>query len=167
MTQMNIVELIVTCLAADAVVQAWFHGSLFETTREKWTSGTGFFAELLDCPQCMSYWAGTAVALLLLSTQGHTWHSDMPGYASWLTVPLTLVVKSILYGFAAAVFVQWSQGERGLPYVHVMLEEDQRRLEGLLQGFREEGKRRSHEAQDAQRSVSTLPSEGKDPEVEK
>jgi hypothetical protein len=60
LTQLTILDLLVMILAADAVLVAWFKGSLFNGLRarvEAWSDSTSFvkafFGELLTCPICL------------------------------------------------------------------------------------------------------------------
>lgn len=63
---MTIIDLIVLILAADAVITAWFYGTLFENMRTKLENKSGLFGELLGCPLCLSYHICFWLSLLLI-----------------------------------------------------------------------------------------------------
>jgi len=78
------VDLVILILATSEVVEVWRHGSLFAGRRAVVQELTPFhwWARLLDCPFCLSFW----VALLL------TLLSAVPGHAGeWIHVGVILL----------------------------------------------------------------------------
>jgi len=58
---------IVAALATWEAVEIWHHGELFATLRAKAQAGSGFLAQLLSCPFCLSPWLGAVFTLWLIT----------------------------------------------------------------------------------------------------
>ena len=52
---MLVFDLIALTLAADAILTAWFYGSIFESARKYFKKLEGLIAELTSCRLCFSY----------------------------------------------------------------------------------------------------------------
>lgn len=71
---MTTLDLAAASLATMQIVETWRHGSIFAGARAEVEARTGFFAELLTCPFCLSHWvAGGAVVVCLLAQSVHPW----------------------------------------------------------------------------------------------
>jgi hypothetical protein len=96
-------------LAGDAVITAWFYGSIFENRRAYFEKRGGLLGELMGCSLCLSYHVCLWLALLLWLTIQLC--SNLPG--NWPL--LAFLPRAVLYAFAATDLVHWLQGDRPIP----------------------------------------------------
>lgn len=94
---MYILDFLALILATDAIVTAWFHGSIFERPRTYFKTSSGLLAELMSCPLCFSYHAAFWLMLLIA------------GPASLLPAPWSDLLKLVLYSLATTDVVHFLQ----------------------------------------------------------
>ncbi len=77
-------------LANYAILELWFHGSIFEGLRARVDAETGWAGRLLRCPLCLSFWTAlTLVVVFLLDAQGGK---------ALIPVTLSIVAGTIVFG---------------------------------------------------------------------
>ena len=93
---------VLTAFAADAVLTAWFYGSIFARWRAYYEAMGGLLGELLTCPLCFSYHVGFWLTLLCVVP-------TLCLLEAWWLLPLTPLAS-----LAATDLAQWLQGIRSL-----------------------------------------------------
>jgi hypothetical protein len=118
---MDILNLIALILATDAVVTAWFYGSIFAKPLAYFEKRGGFWGELFMCPLCLSFHIAFWLMMLFL----------VPGY--FLPTPWNILVSLPLYSLAATDVVHWLHGIR--PIKEIEEEDDDEDDAGAGDGF--------------------------------
>lgn len=98
-----IVYALAAVLAANGLVEAWNHGSLFAGPRARAEAGGGFLSRLLSCPFCLSYWAAAVcVAPLLLGDLAVAATADWPGGLRVVVAAAVSAGQWLTFALAAA-----------------------------------------------------------------
>jgi hypothetical protein len=97
---MELITFLALILAVDALVTAWFYGSIFEKKVEYFEKRGGFWGELMTCPLCLSFHIAFWLTILFV----------VPSL--FLPAPWNKVITLPLYSLAATDVVHWLHGVR-------------------------------------------------------